>query len=227
MITERLKNDVIFVNVNGSLDYFDEQTYHHSVRRLERTKKIQDALHKKGLRCYRINPIDGDIPYVPYFPKDAGSPDVNLFNYNSYMLFDLLPLLNKWGVSFTHLVIFHHDGFPLNVDNWSDEFLDYEHIGIPQLSNDGEYMCTGFSIRTKEFMEKIIDRISLSDYYNYFEENGHGNDDVILHTHVGIDKLPPTSLKDKWGSRNVTGDTFGFHNEVEFDFDKAIGLLNK
>lgn len=221
MITEKLKNDVIFVSVDGALDYFSQDNHHRSISRLQKTKRIQKALHNKGLRCYRLNPIDGDIPYIPYFAKDVGSFDINLYGYSTYILFELYDILQRYNIDFTHIVIFQHDGFPLNFDNWTDEFLEYEYVGVSY----GEHMCGGFSIRTKQFMEKIINTFTLQDYYQYFEEHGHGNEDVLLHTL--IDTLPPIKLIESWGSRNITFNVFGIHDEVNFNYNKAIELLER
>ena len=75
------------------------------------------------------------------------------------------------------------DGYILHPNSWSDEFLNYDYIGVPWLYEDGTPLpfcgslndvvgCGGFTLRSKKFMD-------LSASLNY---DGSVNDDVYLCT---------------------------------------------
>ncbi len=54
------------------------------------------------------------------------------------------------------MMICQWDGFIINPDAWTDEFLQYDYIGAPWWYNDGMNVGNGgFSIRSKRLMEMI------------------------------------------------------------------------
>jgi hypothetical protein len=221
-MTDRLKNDVIFVNINGCLDWIDPSTQLNCVNRLNKTTNVQKYLsHYLGLRSYRLNPIDGDITYMPFFNVNITS---NFYTYQTFILFELYNVLEKYNINYTHLITYQHDGFVTNVDMWSDTFLEYDYIG--HKTPDDRIMNSGFSIRTKSLMKTITDTLTLDEYQRYFQKNGHGNDDAIYHDMGFVKETPPQSLIDKFVSSEPSSGSFGFHTNKEFDFNQATSLWN-
>jgi hypothetical protein len=51
------------------------------------------------------------------------------------------------------MLIVQHDGYILNPDLWTDEFLEYDYIGAPW--EDGTVGNGGFSLRSQRLMETV------------------------------------------------------------------------
>jgi len=220
--TRRLRDEVIFVNTNGCLDYQDPSTQINCLRRLEKTKKVHDYITSLGLRSYRLNPIDGDIPLVPFFPSHP-QDDKNFYNNSAFLIYDLLPLLDNFVGGWTHMILYQYDGFPLNFDHWTDDFLDYDYMG-PSSGGVGTVMCGGFGIRKHSWMSKVSREVSKKEYVEFARKHGHGNDDMLFHELGFVKDYPPLELRDKFATEEVSPDHFGFHTNQGFDFDHATSL---
>lgn len=73
--------------------------------------------------------------------------------------------LNKY-IETSYVLIIQYDGFILNPDAWTDEFLEYDYIGAPWwYTDDCNVGNGGFSLRSKKLLEILA------------------NDDSILETH--------------------------------------------
>jgi len=71
-----------------------------------------------------------------------------------------------------YVLIVHHDGFILNPDAWTDEFLQYDYIGAPWRYKDDKNVGNGgFSLRSKKLLELLA------------------NDPYILDTHPEDDRI--------------------------------------
>jgi hypothetical protein len=69
--------------------------------------------------------------------------------YSDFMIKDL----HKY-VETEYVLIFQYDGFVLNADGWSDEFLKYDYIGAPWYHlGDLRVGNGGFSLRSKKLVE--------------------------------------------------------------------------
>jgi hypothetical protein len=221
-MTDRLRNDVIFVHSDGCLDYHNPSTQDKCIDRLNRISTIKQYLVSQGLRVLLLNPINGDVPYVPYFPSHFHH-DSTYYNYSSFSIFDLLPTIESVTTDFTHIVIFQPDGFPINVDKWDDTFLEYDYLGIKE--SEAHMMCSGFCIRSKEHMRNVIQNFSINEYITFFKKHKHGNDDVVF-DQLALHHEPPFELVQQFGTSQITTDHFGFHTHKDFDFDEVRLLWN-
>jgi hypothetical protein len=95
-------------------------------------------------------------------------------DYQYFMVNDVPSLiLDNIPISFNgHFLFINWDGFIINVDAWTDEFLDYDYIGAPwpwfnHLCGNG-----GFCLKSKKFLS------IQKQYCNNFYCNE--NEDVIL-----------------------------------------------
>lgn len=84
----------------------------------------------------------------------------------SFIVFKLL-----WQVVTTPFcLIVQADGFIVNPESWSNEFLEYDYIGAPWGHRAGICGNGGFSLRSRRLMEELA-----KPYYNEF----HPEDDRI------------------------------------------------
>lgn len=83
--------------------------------------------------------------------------------YSNFIINDLWQYIDT-----THVLLVQHDGFILNPEAWTDEYLDYDYIGAPWLVADwsvtnfsfpqeliGKFVVGngGFSLRSKKILE--------------------------------------------------------------------------
>lgn len=117
--------------------------------------------------CYSMKEIDyGDVVLLThkkpwYLPQSIRFQQIekldNIDKYNHFCVYDL----GKY-IETDYALIVHYDGFVVNPQNWSDEFLDYDYIGSPwPLPKDNRYhdsegnivrVGNGVGIRSKRLM---------------------------------------------------------------------------
>jgi hypothetical protein len=208
MIIDKLKKDVLFIAVDGSLGSSTDVEC-----RLSLQSNIANFLKKQNLRVLTFSPIKkyGDINMIPYFGLDTGYVNES-YNYSFFMLKHLYSYIHH--LHFSHICIWQTDGYPINLNNWDDIFLQYDYIGY----NNGETMNGGFSIRSRKFMLETSSKINteiISDFYNIY---GHYNEDVVSQS-LGISvNFPSNTIKNKFCKKidnnhniNEVKDSFGFH----------------
>src|SRR6266478_1272794 len=83
--------------------------------------------------------------------------DVRWLNsHTKYSQFVLSELTAYASVRTTHAMYIHLDGFIINPELWDPKWLDYDYIGAPwpEGMNAGRVGNGGFSLRTKNLMQK-------------------------------------------------------------------------
>ncbi len=85
-----------------------------------------------------------------------------------------------------HVLIFQYDGFILNPDAWTDEFLMYDYIGSPILINDwairtfdldpktnGDWVVGngGFCLRSKKLLSRLQSMDKAGEFVGYHAED--------------------------------------------------------
>jgi Protein of unknown function (DUF5672) len=123
-------------------------------------------------------------------------------------------------------VTVHHDGYVINPERWTDEFLDYDYIGAPWgINNVGEGQPRvgngAFSLRSKKWLD-----LGAVFAEKYGLPSGAFNEDVLsCHTWrqyfiaEGC-KIAPLELAMRWSHEHQMADkpdwdrsqSFGFHN---------------
>jgi len=127
--------------------------------------------------------------------------------YNEFVVKDLYQY-----ISTDHILLIQHDGYVINGDSWTDEFLQYDYIGAPWGYKDGRNVGNGgFSLRSTDLHrilatdpmieitcpeDEIIGRL----YRRYLESKGI--------------KFAPEELAHKFSyeMHPPKHKTFGFHN---------------
>ena len=133
-------------------------------------------------------------------------------------------------------LILHPDGFAVNRDAWTDEFLEYDYIGAAW--GDGRVGNGGFSLRSRKLYDAILDLnvgLKSSDYNHIIDNpdihiiNAQGQyeipeDNVIckihkneLETKYGI-KFAPTNIANRFSvehnyNHEWVGKSLGFHGK--------------
>ena len=130
--------------------------------------------------------------------------------------------INKYFDTEFCLVI-QHDGYVLNGDVWTDEFLQYDYIGAPWLESDGKNVGNGgFSLRSK----KLCDALANDD----FKKATDPEDQAIcrlyrdyLAKEYGIN-FPSDELADVFSFelREPKCKTFGFHGYFHTPFVETV-----
>lgn len=96
----------------------------------------QTSIHPDVLRLIQIDPI------------------TSTEEYSEFVMKDLWRHLAETPVS--HVLLVQHDGYVLNGEQWTDEFLMYDYIGAPWLHPAGPNVGNGgFSLRSKRLMSKL------------------------------------------------------------------------
>lgn len=163
-----------------------------------------------------------DFGKTLYFSNQVSSKDVEIVNIPdirgkkdgwSYSYFCLMELPKYIETDFC--LVIQHDGFIINPNLWTDEFLEYDYIGAPWIDNYVNRVGNGgFSLRSKKFLDSCLD---------IFE-----NESIIEHedllacvykynefTKRGV-KFAPVDLAIKFSIEHVVPelksmDSFGFH----------------
>lgn len=124
------------------------------------------------------------------------------------------------------VMIIQYDGFPINLDAWTDEFLKYDYIGAPWYIQPWPLDQTvgngGFSIRSNKFLEETAK----------LEYDGKIPEDVFvcrvqdkkLKSH-GI-RFAPHDLAYKFSVEDMPyKGQFGFHGKNTIKLNKQLGIF--
>ena len=147
-----------------------------------------------GIDCVRIPPIASREAYSRFVMKElAGHIDTDF------------ALLVQW------------DGFVVNADAWSDEFLDYDYIGAKWIFYDDGHTVGngGFSLRSKRLLEALGDPhvvpdeaedVAICRTYRSYLEQAHGI------------RFAPEPIADRFSfeASYWTSPPFGFHGLFNF-----------
>lgn len=183
----------------------------------------------KGVQYYHNHYNIDDV--IRFSDADGNLIDWNYDAYNIFLLKNLVDHIHT-----DHIINIHYDGFCVNKQYWTDEFLEYDYIGSPTFKDWTPLANTlkehnlydrapnswyngggGFTLRSKKLLKALQDpRIdtTLSD------KNYQRCEDVtisikfkkILEEEYNI-KFAPMDVSLKWCTELLTGlpYSFGFH----------------
>ncbi|MCB9815177.1 hypothetical protein H6785_01150 [Candidatus Nomurabacteria bacterium] len=158
------------------------------------------------------------------FVTDSGIQIIHTDEVNSlhdYNQFNLKRMNDYFDTDF--VMVAEYDGFILNPDAWTDEFLDYDFIGAPLLVEGKQLVGNGgFSIRSKKLMSLLQsdDKIQLGNKKDHrYAENEDWVICVVMREYLenkGI-RFAPSELGHKFSLENnreygnVWNGQFGYH----------------
>jgi len=169
--------------------------------------------------------IDIDIDNIKVIKIDK----LDYINYSRFIVYELYKYIKTEFV-----LIIQDDGFVVNPESWSDEFLNYDYIGapfpIPQKNDMVSYRDPfgvlqrvgngGFSLRTKKILE-LPSKLNLEwkDYFGYWNEDGFFavHNKHILENNGCV--FPSPEIAAKFSIEYETPETigktpFGFHGKT-------------
>ena len=185
------------------VDDFDPEGAH---KLLSDLNKLISFKYTK-LFCSKFN-----SPYsVPITPINSGE------DYSSFVITELHEHIDT-----DFCMIVQRDGYFVNVDAWTDEFLEYDYIGAPW--PDGRVGNGGFSIRSRRLLEFASKHpLSRDPNFNLHPEDGKICDDYRSDLESAGQTSAPTEIAKRFsveGHVLVTRETFGFHGQHTFLFNK-------
>ena len=222
MITDRLKNDVIFVTVDGAADGFSEQ-------RALVTNRVVDRYRELGLRVIRFsaneNHADILIPQFDEHPYRNRLVVSTMYSYPYFVMRDMQLQLSDY----THTIRFEWDGYPIDFSKWTDDFLDYDLLAEPTSHHryDGNRygLYGGMSLKSKK-VDKILREKVTTEYWKCrFDVGKDYNEDVITNDMLTDYKgWEWNDIFSKWHSREPDYSAFGFHKSIANQDYYELGL---
>ena len=142
-------------------------------------------------------------------------------------------------VSTEFCITVQHDGFIINPDSWTNEFLSYDYIGAPWPIKDDAYIDPfnnhirvgngGFSLRSQKLLNvpqqtNIPFEVNTDNFYKHMNANCYNEDGNIcvhnrhLYEKIGC-KFAPIELAAKWSHETHLSEyahivPFGFHRNL-------------
>jgi len=166
----------------------------------------------------------GDLVLISSKPQFSQTRNMvkirNLEEYNKFILFDL----HKY-IKTEFCMIVQTDGYPINLEAWRNEFLNYDYIGAPW--SNGLVGNGGFSIRSKRLMGLVAENVNYDEALKKHNSNGQifdfAPEDVVICNFYreqmesfGI-KYAPLDLASSFSVENKSySGQFGFHGKETF-----------
>jgi hypothetical protein len=172
-------------------------------------------------------------------PTGIKKINIKPLDYNGYSHF-IIYELHKY-INTEHVLIIQEDGFVVNPDKWSDEFLKYDYIGapfpLPKASDNISYRDPfgnlmrvgngGFSLRSKRILELATElKLEWKEYFGHWHEDGFFScHNKHLYEENGC-IYAPVEIAAKFSHERQTKDTlgiipFGFHGKSH-EYNKLI-----
>ena len=226
MITDRLKNDVIFVTVDGGADGFSEQRAHITNRVVDRYKEL-------GLRVIRFsaNENHADI-LIPQFDEHPGRDRLvvpTIYSYPYFVMRDMQLHLSDY----THTIRFEWDGYPIDFTKWTDDFLDYDLLAEPALHHrydKNRYgLFGGMSLKSKKADKILREKVTTEYWKSRIDVGKDYNEDVITNDMLTDYKgWEWNDIFSKWHSREPDYSAFGFHkSRAEQNYNELLTYEEK
>lgn len=209
MITDRLKNDVIFVTIDGGADGFSEQRAHITNRVVDRYKEL-------GLRVIRFsaneNHADILIPQFDEHPYRNRLVVSTMYSYPYFVMRDMQLQLSDY----THTIRFEWDGYPIDFTKWTDDFLNYDLLAEPSSHHryDGNRygLYGGMSLKSKKADKILREKVTTEYWKSRFDVGKDYNEDVITNDMLTDYKgWEWNDIFSKWHSKEPDYSAFGFH----------------
>ena len=154
----------------------------------------------------------GAVKFLTSKPNDYEHTvqiDTPIYSINKYSEFMIERLADY--VDTDYCLVVQWDGFILNPEAWTDEFMQYDFVGAPYGQHPLHLGNGGFSLRSK----KLLDELQTLSYFNFHK--GVPEDKVICQLlrpaleNVGC-KFPDLETAEKFSSEGLWNGEFGFHD---------------
>ena len=222
MITDRLKNDVIFVTVDGAADGFSEQ-------RALVTNRVVDRYRELGLRVIRFsaneNHADILIPQFDEHPYKGRLTLDTMYSYPYFVMRDMQLQLSDY----THTIRFEWDGYPIDFTKWTDDFLNYDLLAEPSSHHRYEHnrygLYGGMSLKSKKADKILREKVTTEYWKSRIDVGKDYNEDVITNDMLTDYKgWEWNDIFSKWHSIKPDYSAFGFHKSIANQDYYELGL---
>ena len=222
MITDRLKNDVIFVTVDGAADGFSEQ-------RALVTNRVVDRYRELGLRVIRFsaneNHADILIPQFDEHPYRNRLVVSTMYSYPYFVMRDMQLQLSDY----THTIRFEWDGYPIDFTKWTDDFLNYDLLAEPSSHHRYEGnrygLYGGMSLKSKKADKILREKVTTEYWKSRIDVGKDYNEDVITNDMLTDYKgWEWNDIFSKWHSKEPDYSAFGFHKSISNQDYYELGL---
>lgn len=123
--------------------------------------KIIDSSYDK-LRFNNIKILSAQNESFDFKEKNVSIIKINPMSQAGYNAFCINELHKYVDTDF--VLLFQNDGFILNPEHWSDDFLNYDYIGAPWPNHEESRVGNGgFSLRSKKLLNITKDLIYLDN----------------------------------------------------------------
>lgn len=218
-----------------SISNINHKLVEFSINKSCETKKFDEVLVfsdkplakiKYDYTYHNIDEVMSKLATMPW-EKNSFTLDV----YNDFLMKGLVNFINT-----DHIISIHYDGFCVNADEWTDEYLEYDYVGSPthkkwfplanSLHDHGVYDQYpngwytgggGFSLRSKKLLQALQDPeitpfISNTNFQRCEDWCIAVKHKELLIKKYGI-KFAPLDLSLQFSTELLTGlnFSFGFH----------------
>lgn len=179
-----------------------------------------------------ISDVDPKVEGVKYIHTDP----ISYYDYNKWCLHNMSDY-----VTTDYALSFQDDGWPLNPELWSDEFLEYDYVGAPIGKDQNNILFHpedrigggGFTLRSKKLME-FTKTIPYPDKYGKCN-----NEDTIIAMEYRKDimelgmRICPHHISRKFVVQMPVDDehnlytSFGFHGRIDQNMVISDSIITK
>jgi len=206
---------------------YDTLYYDKSIAAIKKTLEVMGSKADK-VYWFSDKRIDEELAapvvWVP-IPKIENTTIKSFMRSTNDLCFRLIPQF----VDADHSLYIQYDGFAVNANAWTDDFLDYDYIGAPW--KDAKVGNGGFSLRSRK-LHDVLAKMYVPEYLM----NNYAEDSLIcrmfrkgLECEAGI-KFAPTWLAYQFSVENTPdgdykkwiGKSFGFHerwHSADYGYD--------
>lgn len=202
----------VLLNNNFNLSKFNEKV----------TCVFLDEGHASELKILEEKYREWGITNIKYISGKYGNTSP-FYDIESYAKFCLTELCDHIDTEF--VLISHWDGFILNLNQFFDEFYDYDYIGAPwYFKPDTVAGNGGFSLRSKKFLQACKEIFTQGPYHPE-DENIENNSSKLIE--LGI-KFAPKEVASKFSLEGeIYKNQLGFHGLMTQNLPDWCRLIYK
>jgi hypothetical protein len=188
------------IKMTFSITCIDALTYEPTIYALDRTiKTLKSKVDITRVYWFSDIPFTGECEYPVVWIKIPKFTDFQ--SQYSFITLELCPHICTEDFN----LIIHNDGYAVNPDAWTDNFLNYDYIGA--VWDDGFVGNGGFSLRSRKLYNALLEK-NISEISKDNAQKGIPEDVIIcrvckniLESEYDI-KFAPYELADRWSVEN-------------------------
>lgn len=179
-----------------------------------------------------ISDINPEVEGVKFIHTDP----ISYYEYNKWCLHNISDYINS-----DYALLFQDDGWPINPECWSDEFLDYDYVGAPIGAEQKGVMFHpedrigggGFTLRSKRFME-------FTKNFEFLDEQGKTpNEDTFITCMIRNEifnngmKICPYNIARKFvvqmpiDNNHTIYNSFGYHGRTLGNLEISDSIISE